>query len=94
VWREQQRVLKLAFSDNSFSAIAKKNNDKPSHQTIRRWVKRLDLCFTDHTFHLCSHNAELGRHAAALASFWSACLGQMQLSDAMWFIASRGGSVP
>jgi len=65
----------------------------PSRRTVGRWWRWLKARFAEHSFHLRSRFADLGR-ALSLPAFWRACLEQMGLAEAMVWLEHEGVSVP
>ena len=65
-----------------------------SRRTIGRWYQWLVIDkFTPYAFRLKSKVPWLGCHAESSA-FWSACLCEMDLSDAMLLLNNLGVIVP
>jgi len=65
----------------------------PSRHTVGRWWQWLRARFEEHSFHLRSRFADLGR-AVNLPGFWRACFERMTLGEAMAWIEREGVSVP
>ena len=66
----------------------------PARHTFSRWGNRFTLSFKMHVFHLCSRFSDLGASSASMATFWGACLKDMTLSHAMYWIHHAGGKIP
>ncbi len=65
----------------------------PSRRTIGRWWDWLQAQFDEHSLHLRSRFAELGR-AVDWKGFWSRCFERMSLGEAMGWLDRVGVSVP
>jgi hypothetical protein len=92
LWAIQQVACSLVIAGHSLRLIAKKL--QPSRSTIRRWRTRFREMFNMHLFHLCSRFPELGRSACSMTLFWEACLSQMSLARAMFWINHDKGTIP
>ncbi len=91
LWATQQAVLVLLLSGYSLHKVARMC--RPGRRTIGRWWRNLESRFHDHSFHLRSRFPELGRHLC-FSSFWSACLRQMSLANAMGWLERDGVVIP
>lgn len=91
LWAAQQAAMVLVIGGSSFQKIAAQC--RADRRTISRWWHRLEEQFTVHGFHLRNRFPELGRHVS-FSSFWSACLEQMSLADAMGWLDRDGVVVP
>jgi transposase len=91
VWAVQQAALLLIISGCSSTYTAKQLNLVIN--TCRRWIKNLKHKLLLHAFHLRSRFPELGRNDGSFIAFWSACLKQMSLAKAMYFIHRDGGAI-
>lgn len=92
LWSVQQLVLSLDILEHSLRYIASKT--PPVRSTIARWELRLRTMFPIHSLHLKSRAPDLGRSAESFCIFWKACLAQMSLSDAMFWIYCAGEVIP
>ena len=90
-WKSQQAALALLLAGLSIFKISRQL--LPSRHTISRWWRRLQAQYGEHGFHLRNRFPELGRHDS-LADFWSACLAQMSLANAMALLGRDGVIVP
>jgi transposase-like protein len=91
LWRMQQIALLLVLSGKSLSAIAKEIT--PSRHTVSRWLERFKERLRLHKDVLCQHFSDLGR-AHSFADFWTACIGKISLSKAMYFCHVAGVTIP
>ncbi|MES9902669.1 MAG: DUF6431 domain-containing protein [Sedimenticola sp.] len=91
LWAIQQVVLELVLGGAAFRKAAREH--PPGRRTISRWWHRLHEQFTDYNFHLRSRFPELGHHDSPEA-FWSACLHQMPLVNAMAVLDQQAVIVP
>jgi hypothetical protein len=64
-----------------------------ARSTARRWWRGLQQRHEEFAFHLRSQFSELGR-AASWQQFWSRCLTQRPLSEAMAWLDRQGVLVP
>jgi transposase len=92
LWAVQQAALGLIILEHSLRYIA--TQVPPARSTIRRWNNRFKVMFILHTLHLRSRSPELGRSTGTFNLFWKACLEQMSLSWAMFWIHCAGEAVP
>jgi hypothetical protein len=92
LWAIQQAALLLTIAGHSRRYIATKL--QPTRNTLYRWQARFELMFKVHTFHLCSRTPELGRKLTSPEHFWAACLKQMSLARAMYWVHRAGGIIP
>ena len=90
-WKSQQAVLALLLAGVSIFNASR--HLCPSRHTIGRWWRRLHAQYAEHGFYLRNRFPGLGRHAS-LADFWSVCLEQMSLADAMAWLDRDGVIVP
>jgi hypothetical protein len=91
LWKAQQAVLERLLAGASQREVARAY--APSRRTIGRWWQWLKARFVEHSFHLRSRFADLGR-AMNLPAFWRACFEQMGLAEAMAWIEHEGVIVP
>jgi len=91
LWATQQAVLVLLLSGYSLRKVARMC--RPGRRTIGRWWEGLKSRFQEHTFPLRNRFPELGCHLC-FSSFWSACLEQMSLADAMGWLERDGVDIP
>jgi hypothetical protein len=90
-WKDQQTALKLYLEGFIVSDVARQC--KLHRQTVSRWVHWLEERFQSYAFSLRSRFEQLGRHDAP-TPFWLACLAQMDLCQAICFVALAGDPVP
>ena len=79
-WQTQQAVLERLLAGASRREVAA--HESPSRRTVGRWSQRLEARFGVHSMHLRSRFPNLGR-ASGWRGFWSRCLAQMRLVEAM-----------
>ena len=91
LWATQQAVLVLLLNGYSLHQVARMC--RPGRRTIGRWWEGLKSRFQEHTFHLRNRFSELGSYLC-FSSFWSACLEQMSLADAMGWLERDGVDIP
>ena len=91
LWKAQQAVLERLLAGASLREVARAY--APSRRTIGRWWKWLKARFVEHSFHLRSRFADLGR-ALNLPAFWHACFARMTLGEAMAWLEHEGVVVP
>jgi transposase-like protein len=91
LWKVQQAVLERRLAGVSRRELARAYS--PSRRTIGRWWQWMKERFVEHSFHLRSRFADLGR-AMHLPAFWRACFEQMGLAEAMAWIEHQGVIVP
>ena len=91
LWLVQQAALALMLSASSLLAASKKLI--PSRKTLRRWLLQLQQRFEVHADCLRSRFPALGS-ASGFSSFWQACLTQIPLSRAMFWVQQAEGVVP
>jgi transposase-like protein len=91
LWKAQQAVLERLLAEASLREVARAC--APSRRTVGRWWQWLRARFEEHSFHLRSRFADLGR-AVNLPGFWGACFERMTLGEAMTWIEREGVSVP
>jgi len=91
LWKAQQAVLERLLAGASLRAAAQAS--LPSRRTIGRWWRWLKERFAEHSFHLRSRFADLGR-TVNLSTFWCACFERMALGEAMAWIEHEGVVVP
>lgn len=91
LWKAQQAVLERLFAGASRRVVGRAYT--PSRRTIGRWWRWLEAPFAEHSFHLRSRFADLGR-AVSLPTFWHACFECMTLAEAMTWLEQDGVGVP
>ncbi len=91
LWKAQQAVLERLLAGASRRELARAY--WPSRRTIGRWWQWLKERFVEHSFHLRSRFADLGR-AMNLPAFWHACFERPGLAEAMAWIEHEGVVVP
>jgi hypothetical protein len=91
LWNAQQAVLERLLAGASRRELARAY--WPSRRTIGRWWQWLKERFVEHSFHLRSRFADLGR-AMNLPAFWRACFERPGLAEAMAWIEHEGVVVP
>ncbi len=91
LWKAQQAVLERLLAGASRREVARAY--WPSRRTIGRWWQWLKARFAEHSFHLRSRFADLGR-AVNLPAFWRACFERLGLAEAMAWLEHQGVVVP
>lgn len=90
-WQSQQAALAGMLAGQSIRAVARRL--WPSRRTLGRWWRWLQAAFDHHALHLRSRLPELGRSVDG-RMFWTLCLGQMSLGQAMGWLDRVGVIVP
>jgi hypothetical protein len=91
LWKVQQAVLERLLAGASRHEVARACS--PHRRTVGRWWQWLKERFAEHSFHLRSRFADLGR-AVSLPAFWRACFEHMALAEAMAWLEHEGVAVP
>ncbi len=91
LWIVQQAVLECLLSGMSLRQAARRN--LPSRHTVGRWWQWLKARFDEQSFHLRSRFPALGG-AVSRQDFWSRCLEDMRLCEAMAWLDREGVAVP
>jgi hypothetical protein len=89
----RQIIFLLLLAGNSVGRTVALNGSRVRRQTVRRWWRRFQDCYSDYSFHLQNHFPWLGRHIK-FTDFWMKCLASMPLSTAMRLLHEAGCSVP
>lgn len=90
-WACQQVVVERLSAGASVREVARET--RPSRRTIGRWRRWIAGRFDEHSLHLRSRFAELGR-AVGWPGFWALCLQTLSLSEAMGWVERLGVAVP
>jgi transposase-like protein len=91
LWQVQQVILLLFTQGLSINKIAQ--SQKPSRHTISRWISRFKANFFVHRDALVHVKTTLSQYVT-FNSFWEACLGRINLSEAMRLCHVLGVLVP
>ena len=91
LWKTQQAVLERLLAGASRREVARAS--LLSRRTVGRWWRWLKAGFVEHSFHLRSRFADLGR-TVNVSTFWCACFERMTLGEAMAWLEHEGVSVP
>ncbi|VAX11761.1 hypothetical protein MNBD_GAMMA26-83 [hydrothermal vent metagenome] len=90
-WKSQQEVLQSLIAGKSIYQVEQEQT--PCRHTIRRWWRRLEVCFDKQALYLRSRFPALGR-TADWKGFWALCFNSMSLAAVMGWLDHAGVSVP
>ena len=93
LWKVRQIAFLLLLAGNSVGGTVAASGSRVRRQTVQRWWRRFQDCYSDYSFHLRNHFPWLGRHTE-FADFWTKYLASMPLSMVMRLLHEEGRFVP